>query len=345
MKIFIPPLLFLLFANSTTGQIFTSNCDPSQELINNYTWDMKNLTLRRLWELNSPDTALVTIPQQWQDTIMSGLAAICNATIIPERDSVYNLYCVHDLVSTSLTITKETMVFVDTSYSWTDAWQNLVTLTGNPQIDTIVTRYDLEITEFNNFSFGSMALLATDSLWNVYALIDSIAVIPGVLWCEPNHLIGTAGRIVYDKIEDERYYTFWFQWNDCFDGCDNSHGWKFRVFDDCSVEYLGFENWGVFEILPLPEPVNCNLFSGQPDKKPYPGIQFYPNPVDDQMMIVSKTVENYHVVLYNCYGKILSETEVYLSAAIDFSDLPPGLYMISLKNFSGQEVIYKVVKK
>jgi hypothetical protein len=70
-----------------------------------------------MWELNSPDTALVAIPQQWQDTIMDGLAATCNAVSIPERDTVFNFYCVHDLASSGIFITKEIKVFVDTSYS------------------------------------------------------------------------------------------------------------------------------------------------------------------------------------------------------------------------------------
>ena len=323
-------LVFLLYLfigfNVSYGQIIPSNCIPSNELLDQYTWDVKNLTLRRMWELNSPDTALVTIPYQWQDTIMDGLAAICNATSIPERDSVFNFYCVHDLASSGIFITKEIMVFVDTSFAWTDAWQNLIALTGNPQIDTIVTRYDLEVVDFYNFSFGNMALLATDSLWNVYALIDSLEIILGVEFCDPNQLIGAAGRILYDKIGSERYFTFWFQWNDCFDGCDNAHGWKFKVYEDCSVEFLGTEDWGVFEILPLPDPINCNLFSGTTEYElAIYDYSVFPNPVDENLIITCQNDKPSQVSVYNYTGKMIRKTNFIRTTNLDFSNLPPGI--------------------
>jgi hypothetical protein len=190
-----------------------------------------------------------------------------------------------------------------------------------------------------------MALLATDSLWNVYALIDSLEAVPGVLWGEPNQLIGAPGRIIYNKVGNDRFYTFWFQWNDCFDGCDNAHAWKFKVYDDCSVEYLGFEDWGVFEILPLPEPVNCNLFSGFQKKMAFSGVYIYPNPVNDKLVIVSETDEIYEGALYNCYGMILSKMDVRHLTAVDFSALTSGFYMISLRNASGQAGTYMIIKK
>jgi hypothetical protein len=346
MKYLVFFLCFFIVFNVSYGQIIPSNCNSSIELLDQYTWDVRNLTLRRMWELNSPDTAMVAIPQLWQDTIMDGIAAICNAASIPERDSVFNFYCVHDLASSGIFITKEIMVFVDTNYSWTDAWQNLISLTGNPQIDTIVTKYDLEVVDFYNFSFGNMALLASDSLWNVYALIDSLEMIPGVEYGDPNQQIGAAGRIIYDKSGTERYYTFWFQWNDCFDGCDNTHAWKFQVYEDCSVEYLGFEDWGVFGILPLPDPVNCNLFSSIPDEKPLMNlIKIYPNPADHNLVIASRLNDNYHLALYNFNGVVLLNLEYTNSVNIDITSFPQGIYFIRLTNENGETYIQKFIKK
>jgi len=337
--------LFIGF-NVSYGQIIPSNCNPSNELLDQYTWDVRNLTLRRMWELNSPDTALVTIPYQWQDTIKDGLAAICNAASIPERDSVFNFFCVHDLASSGIFITKEIMVFVDTNYSWTDAWQNLISLTGNPQIDTIVTKYDLEVVDFYNFSFGNMALLSSDSLWNVYALIDSLEMVPGVEYGDPNQQIGAAGRISYDKSGTERYYTFWFQWNDCFDGCDNAHAWNFKVYEDCSVEYLGFENWGVFEILPLPDPINCNLFSGTTENELHINdYSVFPNPVLDNLTITCQNEKPSQVSVYNYTGKMIRKTNFIRTTNLDFSNLPSGIYLVYFSDEKGIVSITKVIRK
>ena len=346
MKKSILFLSLILTLNNSFGQIIPSNCNPSDELLDQYALDIKNLALRRMWEVKSPDTALVSIPQHWIDTVAGGLAAICNAGSIPERDSVFNLYCVHDLAPDLIFIRKQIMVFVDTSYSWTDAWQNLITLTGNPQIDNLITLYDLEVTDFTYYSFGNMALLETDSLWNVYALIDSLEMIEGVEFGEPNQMLGTAGKIFYYRTSSERLYSFWFQWNDCFDGCDNAHVWNYKVYDDCSVEYLGFVDYGVFELLPLPEPVNCNLFSRISDFTLNTlDFSVYPNPVEDNITIVSKNNMLIDLAIYSFTGELIMKQNFIAQLNLDLSAIPPGIYLLHFSNENGDRSIHKIMKK
>jgi hypothetical protein len=297
-----------------------------------------------MFELNSPDTALVQIPQAWQDTIMEGMSAISNAIAIPERDSVLNLYCVHDLVSSQHVITKELMVSVDTSYEWTQPWQNLEALTGDPMIDTIITRYALEVSEFYNWSFANVALLATDSLWNIYALIDSLQAVPGVYYAEPNYFLGTAGLILYQKAGTDRYYDFWFQWNDCFDGCDNAHAWKFKVYEDCSVEYLGYEDWWVFDYQPLPAPENCNLFSATGEKVADHGFMVFPNPAIDRITIIADNKGRRGYSLTDLTGRTVRTGSFTGQVVLDIADLPAGYYLLLL-NKGGTHFYQKVVKK
>lgn len=346
MKNIIILLILISGLRMSHGQPIPASCDPLPELVAQYTWDVRNLTLRRMWELNSPDTALVSIPLTWQDTILGGLAAIHNTFVLPERDSVFNLYCVHDMAATNLFITKEIMVFVDTTYPWTDAWQNLLTVTGNPEIDTLMTTYDLEVIEFYNFSFGNMALLSTDSLWNVYALIDSLEMIPGVEYGEPNQLLGAAGRIIYSKTGNLRNYTFWFEWNDCFDGCDNAHAWNFRVYEDCTVEFLGTDDWGFFGILPLPEPINCNVQTGTPENESgtedYP---IFPNPADDELNITGPPDKEVQVTIYDFTGKVIEQMNFMNTVKLDFSRVRSGIYLLHFADKSGFSRFSKVIRK
>ncbi|MDO8899094.1 MAG: hypothetical protein Q7V19_15695, partial [Bacteroidales bacterium] len=90
-------LIILLISTVILQSQTPSDCTIPYELIENYERDIKNLSLKRMAELNSPDFALISIPQTWQDTIAGGMAAIMNALSLPESDSVFNLYCVHDL--------------------------------------------------------------------------------------------------------------------------------------------------------------------------------------------------------------------------------------------------------
>ena len=53
------------------------------------------------------------------------------------------------------------MIYVDTNYSWTQAWQNLNSITGNAYIDSLVVKYNLTVKDFYQASW-TYALLVTD---------------------------------------------------------------------------------------------------------------------------------------------------------------------------------------
>jgi hypothetical protein len=327
-------IILLLFSVVDLQAQTSSDCTVPYELIENYERDIKNLSIRRMMELNSPDFALISIPQAWQDTIAGGMAAIMNALSLPESDSVFNLYCVHDLTS-PMQIYNEMLIQIDVSYPWTLAWQNLNALTGNSAIDAFVTRYGLTVTAFHDWSFGDYAVLHTDSLLNIYALIDSLVAVEGVISGEPNAFFGAAGKIEYQKIGDIRYYDFYFQFNDCFDGCDNHRKWMFKVNADCSVEYLGTENWGVFGIEPLPAPVNCNIFTSLKERQLHKKALVFPNP-SDGLFSIEKLETGNILVIYDASGRILHMKRVE-GTATQISLATKGIYVLEVKRTYGIE--------
>lgn len=326
--------IMLLFSVVVLQAQTPSDCTIPYELIENYERDIKILSLRRMSELSSPDLALISIPQAWQDTIAGGMAAIMNATSLPESDSVFNLYCVHDLTG-PMQIYNILLFEIDISYPWTQAWQNLNAITGNTAIDTLVTNYGLSVIAYFHWSFGDFVFLKTDSLLNIYALIDSIVAVEGVLAGAPDALIGTAGKIVYERIGDARYYDFYFQFNDCFDGCDNHRKWMFKVNADCSVEYLGAENWGVFGIEPLPAPVNCNIFTSLKERQLHKKALVFPNPSDGVFSIERLETGNI-LVVYDASGKIL-HMKLVEGIATQISLPTNGIYVLEVKRTYGIE--------
>src|ERR1043165_5412263 len=108
-------LLFVLLCNMVHAQI-PSDCTVPQLLSNIFERDIKNMAIRRMFEVQSADTAFVNIPQVWIDTVAEGLAAILNAASIPQRDSIFNMYCVHDN-TTPMEVYNGILVHVDTSFS------------------------------------------------------------------------------------------------------------------------------------------------------------------------------------------------------------------------------------
>lgn len=339
--------LFLLIVLSSSIGMKAQNpsdCTVPYELSTFYERDIKSLALKRMEQLNSSDRAFIRIPKAWQDTIAQGMAAILQANFA-ESDSVFNFYCVHDNTS-PLQIYNGLLIQVDLSYPWTQAWQNLNTLTGNAYIDTLTSRYHLEVSEFFDWSFADYALLHTDSLWNIYALIDSLVIEPGIISGEPNALIGTAGKIVYDKIGENRYYDFYFQFNDCFDGCDNYHKWKFKVNEDCPVEYLGFEDFGFFGIEPLPPAVNCNIYTSLSNQPEQSSPNVYPNPTEGYFWLELDSFSKYPVgfEIFNILGSSIATGRIEEeNQVINISDLPTGLYFIKTEN--SKTPIIKLLKK
>jgi hypothetical protein len=333
MRIILLTLLSLpLFAQTP------SDCSLSPQLLNAYEWDIANMAIRRMQQTNSPSLSLVTIPQTEKDFIEKGLAAVLNSGL-PEADSVFNLYCVHDRTSSVMTW-QSMMVWVDTSVAWTAAWQNLTALTGNPYIDSLVNKYGLSVTGFTNYSFGSIAEVNINRILNLDALLDSIELEPAVSLAEANYTIGLAGKITYNEINSVRYYNFRFEFSDCFDGCDNYREWQFAVNPDCSVNYLGFTEFGFFGVQPLPAPSNCNLFTAvQENMEDH--LRVYPNPASDRIFVEQGEFQEF--IITDLLGRTLKSGQLETDNFIDIISLVPGIYILNIKGESKQS--FKLVKE
>lgn len=321
-----------------------SSCLVPSLLKSEYKRDVAQMAAYRLYQLQSPDTDLVQIPQVYTDSIFEGLAAIFNATSIPERDSVFNLYCVHNLNPfAGFGAYAGFIVKVDTNYAWTQAWQNLNTLTGDPLMDTILSKYNLTLTNFYNWTIGSYAELSVDSSWNTNALMDSIYLVPGVLFAELNSYVGVSGKIAYEKIGNNKFYNFYFEYQDCFDGCDAYRNWKFKVNSDCSVEYLGLENWcywdqlGTLGLCPFPAPINCNTFTPieEINDKNVRAVIF-PNPSAGFFRVELSGFEANEIKIlsiYDIHGKLVYTTEFRNNDIhIDLGNVSKGVYFAKINS-------------
>ncbi|MBK9637558.1 MAG: T9SS type A sorting domain-containing protein [Bacteroidetes bacterium] len=336
-------ILFISIFNSSQAQI-QSSCVSPPLLTTEYKRDIAQLASSRLFLLQSPDTIFVKIPQAYIDTISEGLAAIFNATSIPERDSVFNLYCVHNLNPfDGFGAYAGFLIKVDTNYSWTNAWQNLITITGDPLMDTLTTKYNLKISQFYNWTIGNYAELSVDSSWNIFALMDSLEMVPGVITVEQNSYVGVAGKISYNTNGNSRYYDFYFEYADCFDGCDAYRKWMFKVNPDCSVEYLGIDNWCYWDQFgtpgqcPFPAPLNCNTFT--PVKEIVgqdANILISPNPTNGKFQIEISGIDLVNpsnLEIYNMQGELIFKTSISsLKSYLDLGSPAKGIYLVKISN-------------
>lgn len=330
-------LFILLFSYHSGAQ---GNCTVPPVLTNFYNDDIGALTVQFMLS-STPDSDFIALPAVHYNEIAEGMAAIFN-TSMPERDSVFDMYCIHWPYGVS--ICKGFIIAFDTSYAWTTAWQNVQTVTGNPAIDNIFSNHQLTVTSYNNWSFAQAVTVDASQVINYDALSDSLLMIPGISWCDPNALIGTAGYIEYTKSGTNRHYEFRCEWNDCFDGCDNSHTWKFDVDPNCNVTFAGSSDWWVFNYEPLPAPMNCNISTGLINHLNKDEVSIYPNPFTDQLNIRLSNNDKGVLKIRDLWGRIIfSKPITSVNSIIDLKGQPGGIYFIELQ-LDSRTVIKKVVK-
>lgn len=330
MRLFTTFLLVVIL--SPTWAQVASDCTIPELLRTTYDRDVKGLAMKRMQAQNSPDNNIIDIPASVQDSIYEGMAAILNTMdVLPEADSVFNLYCVHDNFSSPAVFGM--IIGVDTDSPIAEAWNNGSTFTGNGTLDTLLEEHGFILQSY--FSFGA-GVLYSDQIWNIFAIGNALVdVVPGIEYVEPDFLIGGAGRIEYNTDDlGNRYYAFRYEWNDCFDGCDNFYTWNFTVSPDCSVTFTGTEEGGVFGLETLPDPTNCMLFTDIEETLVQESIRLFPNPGSDQLFWQDVPGSDAWI-LYNSLGQLQLQGDAQ-QQSIDTSRLPSGLYWFKLLNEDGQ---------
>ena len=316
-----------------------SNCELKPELKSHYNRDVADLTIKRLFATSSYDTSQINIPKAYQDSIWRGLAAIFNVTSIPERDSVFDIYCIHDVAAESNMLIPHIYLTVDTSFSWTENWFNGNIVTGYNELDDFLSAFNYYL--LSSEPDYATVLLYSDSIINSFAVCDSLTTFDGIESAGPIPITIDADRIEYYAEGEFQYFNFIRAWGDCFAGCIYKHKWRFIVnYSNCTVEYLGLET--NFDNN-LPEPSNCNITTVNDLQITRYAVSVFPNPSDNRISVLGKGINN--IKLINGLGQIVysvkPENEL---TVININDLNPGIYFLTMK-VNGQMINRKFIKK
>ena len=334
-------ILFGLFLCVSSFAQVASDCNIPDELLEAYEQDAIGIAIQWLQATNNPDFNEIEVPQEYIDAVLEGMAAIFNAPETPERDSVYDLYCVHNIAGSPLS--NGFIIGVDQNSSIAQAWAAGELITGNTLLDSILHVYNFSLT--NYFSFGA-GVFQTDKTLNLIALGNYLSnAIEDVSYGEPDYLIGGAGKISYAiDAGGNRNYDFRFEWSDCFDGCDNAYTWKFSVSPDCEVSFLGTEEFGFFGIQALPDPINCMLTDIE-EPLPNPNdFQVFPNPVEEVLHFKNPPL-NGNWELYNAQGQRLLNGDFTVNQ-VNIQQLAAGSYWFRSTTDHGAILeVLKVIKQ
>jgi hypothetical protein len=334
MKTIYYLILLCILKTSIFAQV-QSNCEITSELEYYYKRDVADLAINRLFTCNSPDTNQIIIPQVHQDSIWRGLSAIYNALSIPERDSIFDIFCIHNVSSHTKMLLPNIYIKVDTSISWTNNWFNGEIVTGYNELDNFISNYNYSIYSIHP-NYAAL-VIHSDTIINSYAVSDSLISFNGIETAGPIPMTIDANRIQYSVEGEYQYFTFTLAWGDCMAGCIYKHKWNFKVnIESCVVEYIGLEQSSNNE---LPNPINCNITSiRDTENRPSELISIFPNPSSDYVTITGENMVQ--VELRNEYGLLVQEYTINdQSKTLDIKNLKTGLYFIIVKR--DEDVIIK----
>jgi hypothetical protein len=218
-----------------------SNCIVPPVLQVLYEEDVMKLAIRDIYNTNSPDKNSILVPHSYTDRIWKGLASIYNLGIQYEADSVFNKYCIHDESCDNGFCELQTITaLIDTNYTWTHNWMNMVTQTGIGSLDNFLATYGFTVLGYFNLLPGlDIVELRTSLFLNLKPVSDSIKHYSGIIDSYPDAYAGDGNYMVYNNWGSSSHFGFDVGWMDCPSGCICHRIWEYSVDTNCIVHFLG----------------------------------------------------------------------------------------------------------
>lgn len=307
----------VLLGNFGFSQTVPSSCSAPPNVISSYYRDAHKLTMRKFLEENSTYLDSIHIPSSHSDTVLNALIAVYNATGLAARDTVVSIYSIHTL---EYPTTKLFSIQADTSLAWMDSLNNGILPTGNSYIDSLISAHYLNLTgyyEFGNIFNYHSASFESDSSYNLFALGDAFLQEPMVYNSGPNALVLDGGDITDTIYSDHVELTYSIGWGDCMSGCICKRYWVFRVFFDCSVEYV--ESYG------------CVITYMNLESENFEEIEVYPNPIENQFSLTNIS-EPVHLEIFSQTGQLVLIENSYAGENLNMEKALPGIYYVRITN-------------
>ncbi len=315
--------IFLLILQVTI-QAIAQDCDIVSKIQNDYLNDSKILALREIYsDSTSSNADSVEIPLSLTNKYLGALSQIYsldNQVI----DSIFSIYDIHAFPNVPY---KEIAMIGDTNYTWIKNYMLDSLVSGNPQFDSIVTKYDFKLQSYISLSLGLSMRITTSRYLNLEPLVDSLNAIEGLELVDAmESWAGDGNNIEFSTDNDTLFFDFSIGWGDCPAGCINRKYWSFSVFE-CTATYLGTSGDNFTSV----NDINSNEF------------KMYPNPVND-ILIIENSAEIEKIDIYDLQGrKVVGFNDI--SNQLDLSVLKRGLYLLKIQNINNENFTYKIIKR
>jgi len=315
-------------------QVVPSNCVTRDSVLSSYKNDADRMAIRRVNHTGSSYKDSVRINKEISKDYLSALIAVYNATVLPAIDTITRMLNIH----TYNPGLNSLIVMADSNLIWMTNLRYNILPTRDYDIDKMMTTYSLKKGFYSGLMQPSLVVFKTEINSNLTPLAKKLKTALGVNSAESEVLYGDGNDII-DSINDK--YTelvYSYGWQECPTGCEQRRYWKFRVYSDCSVEYMGSYGQPLESPLVLTVHENENLFTD---------VKIYPNPSKNKLYVEnhsSKTKE-ISLTLINKKGEVVyALKKLKIKQEVDLILLSKGIYYLKLADNSHSKT-FKIDKR
>lgn len=333
-------IISIIFYNilNVSAQTFPSSCVVSDSVKSAYYLDANQLALRMIINQNLPSKDSIEVPEIYINQVARELYAVYNLET-SERDTVIKLFNTHAFPTTYRGDILSSVFF--NSNPIADSLQVI------PEVDSFCVKYNIYLEYTHTLGGNTQYIYDIDPKYNQKAIINflepffgSNSIIPDV-GGSGVYGIGPQTDIKREVFSNYSELEYRYLWGDCEMGCAFNHNWRFRIYPDCSVEYLG--SYG--DQLPNTLAVTTENQSEV--------INVYPNPTTDKLNFSIPMDQNQvEISIFDITGKKVQFHNIknspskdnVLRQSIDISNLSEGLYLCNF-SFDGKQILRKFIKQ
>jgi len=178
----------------------------------------------------------VPIPREAVQPYYDALVLVYNATALPARDTVVNVYQVHSFPQPA---TRGVYLLVADDQVWAQRLAADSLPTGNELVDQLLANYELSVDHVFRMTTTNEWLIVLRSAepLNMAGLASSFEQVSGVR--AGANGAGGDGNDIGGTRDDVTLIDYSVAYGDCWSGCISRRFYHFAVHSDDTVEYLG----------------------------------------------------------------------------------------------------------
>lgn len=226
--------IFLCSLFSMKSQVVQSSCQRSDSIYDSWDREAARLAIRRVYKYALPYKDSIKPEPNLRARYRRALLAVYNATTLPVTDTIFNQL---SIFSKPVPEINSMRVEANPTLLWMTQLYNSQAPVSSAVINNLMIKYNMRYV-YAQSSPNDVVVFITDTCLNMSLLIPQF--LSQNAFTATNVANYNDTRDINDSLNTNFVQiNYAFGWGSCGDGCDYRRTYSFKVYADCSVEYLG----------------------------------------------------------------------------------------------------------